>query len=208
MAYDCESPPLTSTHDEHLRFAAGTVTHRRADRPNRRPKANPLTSLRLRSIGPALMSGRVVGFAVHPENRSRFFVAVACGGVWKTENAGVSWTPGLRRRRFVLHRLRRPRSEKPEHRVGRHRREQQSAERRLRRRRVQVDRRRPLVDQCRPRQIRAHRQNPDRPARFGHRLRRRSRSALGPRRRSWPVQDHRRRQDLVEDPRISATTRA
>src|SRR6478672_2228093 len=64
-----------------------------AQPPEAAPKANPLTSLRLRSIGPALMSGRVVGFAVHPENRSKFFVAVACGGVWKTENAGVSWTP-------------------------------------------------------------------------------------------------------------------
>ncbi len=56
------------------------------------PKPHPAAGLRLRSIGPALMSGRVVGLAVHPENRSRFYVAVACGGVWKTENAGVSWT--------------------------------------------------------------------------------------------------------------------
>src|SRR5437588_2231201 len=56
-------------------------------------KANPLASLKLRSIGPALMSGRVVGFAVHPDDRSRYFVAVASGGVWKTMNAGVSWTP-------------------------------------------------------------------------------------------------------------------
>lgn len=56
-------------------------------------KANPLTSLKLRSIGPALMSGRVVGLAVHPDNRSKYYVAVACGGVWKTENAGISWKP-------------------------------------------------------------------------------------------------------------------
>ena len=52
-----------------------------------------MAGLRLRSLGPAVTSGRVVGFAVHPENRSRYFVAVACGGVWKTENAGVSWKP-------------------------------------------------------------------------------------------------------------------
>src|SRR5215470_17441586 len=61
--------------------------------PDAEKKSHPMTGLRLRSIGPALMSGRVVGFAVHPDNRSRFFTAVACGGVWKTENAGVSWTP-------------------------------------------------------------------------------------------------------------------
>ena len=57
------------------------------------PQSHPAAGLRLRSIGPALMSGRVVGFAVHPSNRSRFFIAVASGGVWKTENAGVTWTP-------------------------------------------------------------------------------------------------------------------
>ncbi|HMP16724.1 MAG TPA: hypothetical protein PKD72_06865, partial [Gemmatales bacterium] len=36
---------------------------------------------------------RVVGLAVHPENRARYYAAVASGGVWKTENAGVSWKP-------------------------------------------------------------------------------------------------------------------
>lgn len=61
--------------------------------PEVTPKSHPAAGLRLRSIGPALMSGRVVGFAVHPQNRSRFFIAVASGGVWKTENAGVTWTP-------------------------------------------------------------------------------------------------------------------
>src|SRR5205085_734900 len=64
-----------------------------AQNPEADKKSHPMTGLRLRSIGPALMSGRVVGFAVHPDNRSRYFAAVACGGVWKTENAGVSWSP-------------------------------------------------------------------------------------------------------------------
>src|SRR5262245_49488111 len=61
--------------------------------PDSAKKGHPLASLKLRSLGPALMSGRVTGFAVHPENRSRYFVAVASGGVWKTDNAGVSWKP-------------------------------------------------------------------------------------------------------------------
>lgn len=56
-------------------------------------KGHPLAGLKLRSIGPALTSGRIVGLAVHPENRAKYYVAVACGGVWKTENAGVSWKP-------------------------------------------------------------------------------------------------------------------
>ncbi len=56
---------------------------------------NPATfaGLKLRNIGPALMSGRVVGFAVDPNDRAKYFVAVASGGVWKTENSGTTWTP-------------------------------------------------------------------------------------------------------------------
>jgi hypothetical protein len=49
--------------------------------------------LRMRSIGPAFTSGRVVGFAVEPANPSRYYAAVASGGVWKTINGGVTWTP-------------------------------------------------------------------------------------------------------------------
>ena len=49
--------------------------------------------LRLRSIGPAFTSGRISGFAVDPANPTRYYVAVASGGVWKTTNAGVTWTP-------------------------------------------------------------------------------------------------------------------
>jgi photosystem II stability/assembly factor-like uncharacterized protein len=56
-------------------------------------KSHPMAGLRLRSIGPGLMSGRVVGFAVHPQDRSHYYVAVASGGVWRTTNAGVTWTP-------------------------------------------------------------------------------------------------------------------
>ncbi len=52
-----------------------------------------MAGLKLRSIGPALTSGRVVGFAVEPGNRSHYFVAVASGGVWKTTDAGMSYTP-------------------------------------------------------------------------------------------------------------------
>lgn len=53
----------------------------------------PVGAFRLRSIGPAITSGRVVGLAVDPTDRARYFVAVASGGVWKTVNNGTSWTP-------------------------------------------------------------------------------------------------------------------
>ena len=49
--------------------------------------------LKLRSIGPAFMSGRIADIAVHPKNNSIWYVAVGSGGVWKTENAGTTWKP-------------------------------------------------------------------------------------------------------------------
>ena len=49
--------------------------------------------LRFRSIGPAVTSGRVIAFAVDPTDRKKYYVAVASGGVWKTVNAGTTWTP-------------------------------------------------------------------------------------------------------------------
>jgi photosystem II stability/assembly factor-like uncharacterized protein len=51
------------------------------------------SGLALRSIGPALTSGRIVDIAVDPTNPHRWFLAVASGGVWKTENAGTSFSP-------------------------------------------------------------------------------------------------------------------
>lgn len=64
-----------------------------ADRP-----ADPLSSptfggLRFRSIGPSVVGGRVNAFAVDPTDRAKYYIAVASGGVWKTVNAGTTWTP-------------------------------------------------------------------------------------------------------------------
>jgi len=55
--------------------------------------AGTFAGLKLRSIGPALMSGRICDFAVDPHNRAHYYAAVCSGGVWKTENAGTSWQP-------------------------------------------------------------------------------------------------------------------
>src|SRR5450755_615361 len=55
--------------------------------------AATFSGLRLRGIGPAFTSGRVVAFAVHPDNAAYYYVAAASGGLWKTINNGTSWTP-------------------------------------------------------------------------------------------------------------------
>lgn len=55
--------------------------------------ASAVTGLPLRSIGPALMSGRIADIAVHPTDRSTWYIAAGSGGVWKSTNAGVTFTP-------------------------------------------------------------------------------------------------------------------
>ncbi|MCA9300869.1 MAG: hypothetical protein KDA28_17485, partial [Phycisphaerales bacterium] len=49
--------------------------------------------LKFRSIGPALMSGRVGDFAVNPNRPAEYYVAVCSGNVWKTTNNGITYEP-------------------------------------------------------------------------------------------------------------------
>ena len=55
--------------------------------------ANLVGSLRFRSIGPALTSGRISDVAVDPSNKKIWYVATAAGGVWKSVNAGLTFVP-------------------------------------------------------------------------------------------------------------------
>ncbi len=52
-----------------------------------------ISGLAFRSIGPALMSGRIGDIAVDPIRRSTWYVAVSSGNLWKTSNAGTTWHP-------------------------------------------------------------------------------------------------------------------
>ncbi|MHC4886630.1 MAG: WD40/YVTN/BNR-like repeat-containing protein, partial [Planctomycetota bacterium] len=56
-------------------------------------KSEKLSGLKFRSIGPALTSGRVSDIAVNTKDFNEYYVAVASGGVWKTTNHGVSFSP-------------------------------------------------------------------------------------------------------------------
>ncbi|MEM7218476.1 MAG: glycosyl hydrolase [Pseudomonadota bacterium] len=49
--------------------------------------------LALRNIGPAFMSGRIAHIEIVPDDPATWYVAVGSGGVWKTDNAGTTWTP-------------------------------------------------------------------------------------------------------------------
>lgn len=55
--------------------------------------ASAVGSLKFRSIGPAFTSGRIADFAVNPDKTSEYYVAAACGHIWKTVNNGISFSP-------------------------------------------------------------------------------------------------------------------
>src|SRR5215471_13095853 len=54
---------------------------------------DPFAALRMRSVGPAFTSGRNADMTVDPHNPHVWYVAMAGGGVWKTSNSGLTFTP-------------------------------------------------------------------------------------------------------------------
>ena len=52
-------------------------------------------NLPFKNIGPTVMSGRIVDFAINPDNPTEFYAGYASGGVWYTNNNGTSFTPVL-----------------------------------------------------------------------------------------------------------------
>ncbi len=55
--------------------------------------ADLLKSFEFRSIGPGLATGRIADIAIDPKNPSVWYVASAFGGLWKTTNRGITFTP-------------------------------------------------------------------------------------------------------------------
>ncbi len=75
----CQTPLIADdeeSKDDKTKLNSGTVS-----------------ALKLRAIGPALMSGRISDIAIDPENQNTWYVAVGSGNLWKTTNAGTTWKP-------------------------------------------------------------------------------------------------------------------
>ncbi|MEA2042779.1 MAG: glycosyl hydrolase [Bacteroidota bacterium] len=79
-----------------LLFSAISVAQAQKNKEKEKEKGltgSVLSGMNLRGIGPAFASGRIADFAVNPENPAEYFVAVASGHIWKTENNGISFSP-------------------------------------------------------------------------------------------------------------------
>ena len=74
-------------------FSTSTGFTQDGDNKDEILNASTFSGLKLRSIGPAFVSGRIADIAIHPEDENVWYVAVGSGGVWKTINAGITWKP-------------------------------------------------------------------------------------------------------------------
>ena len=83
VALFCASAPLARAQD----------ATDAADDDHEPWSAETFEGLALRPLGPAFYSGRIADVAINPADESEWYVAVGSGGVWKTANAGVSFTP-------------------------------------------------------------------------------------------------------------------
>src|SRR3954467_4380535 len=57
------------------------------------PVAQQFEKLHFRSIGPAIMSGRIADLAVYEKNPAIWYVGTAHGGAWKTTSNGAQFIP-------------------------------------------------------------------------------------------------------------------
>ena len=64
-----------------------------AEKPAEADYSPLFNQLKMRNIGPAVMGGRTVDFAVPDNDTSIIYAAVGPSGIWKSVNAGVTWFP-------------------------------------------------------------------------------------------------------------------
>ena len=87
------SEPSKEEQARTMTGKGGTTGKDEKEEPKGGFSSDTFKGLELRSIGPALTSGRITDLAVDPRNTKRWFVASADGGVWRTVNGGVTFQP-------------------------------------------------------------------------------------------------------------------
>ena len=93
-AADQPAPKAPDSKPAEPKAAESKKSDADAKKPDAGPmKADTFKGLSLRSIGPAMVSGRIADLTVDPTNKNIRYVAAATGGLWKTTNAGTTWKP-------------------------------------------------------------------------------------------------------------------
>ena len=81
-----------------LFFVLLSFTSLEAQKKSKKEATPPLDNIKInglswRNIGPSLTSGRISDIAINPDNPFEYYVATSSGGVWKTINSGLEYTP-------------------------------------------------------------------------------------------------------------------
>ena len=155
--------------------------------------------LKWRSVG-ATRGGRVTAYSGVRQQPHTFYFGGVGGGVWKTEDAGITWEPvsdgqiatGSIGSIDVA-------PVEPQSRVGGHRQRGDPLERDHRPRRLQFDRCRQDLAVQGTEGLRPDRRHQGPSLQHQHGVAGGARLAVRPQRRTRHLQDHRRRQDLEED---------
>jgi hypothetical protein len=72
---------------------AATAFAQETREPSKSLTEEALSRLEYRSIGPAIMGGRIADVEGIPGDPNVVYVASASGGLWKTTNGGIKWQP-------------------------------------------------------------------------------------------------------------------
>src|SRR5882672_11458054 len=72
-------------------FAVALVAARQGSGGSSRLNADALSAMKVRNIGPGLVTGRVVDLEIDPKNSDVWYTASAFGGLWKTTSRGIQW---------------------------------------------------------------------------------------------------------------------
>ena len=72
-------------------FNSNIIDEEKINSDKKKENRSIYSGLKFRSIGPALLSGRISDIVIHPENENVWYVTAGSGGVWKTENSGTTW---------------------------------------------------------------------------------------------------------------------
>ncbi len=51
------------------------------------------SAFRIRNVGPSMISGRIQSIGMDSANKRHYFIAAASGGVWRTRDGGITFTP-------------------------------------------------------------------------------------------------------------------
>ena len=179
--------------------------HRRPGPTGRVPRSRRdlLKGFNARALGPYRAGSWVTSFAV-PDAPARdhlytLYVGTRNGGVWKTIEQRHDLRARLRRPAQALDRRRRRGLVRPERRLGRHGRALLRPELQLRRRRLEVGRRREDLDEHGPHGFAPYRPGRHPPDGPGRRLRRGHGPSVLRERRARRLQDDRRREELEKD---------